>query len=68
MKIIEEKFNCYGEEDYDASYINWGFDDLDSQILMAEKLMDIFPRDGKSILDVACKSSLQHSNYGGCWF
>lgn len=37
MKIIEGKFNCYGEEDYDASYINWGFDDLYSGILMVKE-------------------------------
>lgn len=60
MKIINEKYNRYGEKDYDVSYINWGFDDLEYQIDMAEKLQKIFPLTAKSILDVACGISRYH--------
>lgn len=60
MKIIEEKYNRYGEEDYDTGYINWGFDDLETQIVMADKLQKIFPKDTKNILDVACGISRYH--------
>lgn len=59
MKIVEEKFNRYGEKDYDESYINWGFDDLDGQIVVAEKILNLVPN-ANSILDVACGIGRYH--------
>lgn len=60
MKIIKEKYNRYGEKDYDTGYINWGFDDLETQIVMAEKLQRMFPAGAEYILDVACGISRYH--------
>lgn len=60
MKIIEEKFNRYGDQDYDKEYIKWGFDDLDTQIVMAEKLQRLFHENSTKILDIACGISRYH--------
>ncbi|NGM82785.1 class I SAM-dependent methyltransferase [Paenibacillus sp. 7124] len=60
MKIIEEKYNRYGEKDYDTSYIGWGFDDLETQIRMAEKMQKLFPSGARAILDIACGISRYH--------
>lgn len=60
MKIIEEKYNRYGEQEYDKSYIDWGFDDLETQVVMAEKLQRLFPNNTKTIIDVACGISRYH--------
>ncbi|MFD1177953.1 class I SAM-dependent methyltransferase [Paenibacillus puldeungensis] len=61
MKIIEEQYNRYGEPDYDTGYIQWGFDDLETQLRMAEKLLSIFSKSGgKAILDVACGIARYH--------
>lgn len=60
MKVVVEKYNRYGEKDYDEGYINWGFDDLKSQIIMAKRLESIFPRNKKNILDIACGISRYH--------
>ncbi|MEK4661449.1 class I SAM-dependent methyltransferase [Priestia sp. FSL H7-0729] len=60
MKIIEEKFNRYGDQDYDKEYIKWGFDDLENQIVMAEKLQRLFPENSTKILDIACGISRYH--------
>ncbi|WP_434751575.1 class I SAM-dependent methyltransferase [Paenibacillus amylolyticus] len=60
MKIIEEKFNRYGEQDYDKEYIKWGFDDLETQIVMAEKLKRLFAENSNHILDIACGISRYH--------
>lgn len=65
MKIIKEKYNRYGEGDYDASYINWGFDELEEQNNMAKKIMRIAP-DSKSILDVACGIGRYHQVWLDC--
>lgn len=60
MRIIEETYNRYGEKDYDTSYIDWGFDDLETQLHMAESIRKMFPDGSRSILDVACGISRYH--------
>lgn len=60
MKIIEKKFNRFGEPDYDIGYIDWGFDPLPDQILLAEKLQQLFQPGAKRILDVACGIAHYH--------
>lgn len=60
MKIIEEKFNRYGEEDYDSSYIHWGFDELEEQLKMARQLQKLFPDHAHTIVDIACGISRYH--------
>ena len=63
MKIIAEKYSRYGEEDYDIGYVNWGFDGLDEQISMAEKLEKLFPENTEKILDVACGIARYHQTW-----
>lgn len=63
MKIIKEQYNRYGEEDYDIGYVNWGFDELDEQIIMAEKLEKLFPANTEKILDVACGIGRYHQTW-----
>jgi SAM-dependent methyltransferase len=60
MKITEEKYNRYGEKEYDSGYVNWGFDSLDEQMAMAEKIYRLLPPGTKSILDMACGIGRYH--------
>lgn len=63
MKIIEETYNRYGQEDYDTGYINWGFDDVEEQLDMASKVQALLPPQTASILDVACGIARYHQQW-----
>lgn len=61
MKIITERHDYrYGDKDYDTDYINWGFDALEEQQAMAQKMMKFFNRSAKSVLDVGCGIGRYH--------
>jgi len=61
MKIINMELNQYGQDDYDNSYLNWGFEKLEYQLVLANKLAKMFPENAKTILDLACGIGRYHS-------
>ena len=59
MKIIREKMVRYGEENFDKSYINWGFHSLEEQVKDANSILPIIKKDSL-VLDVACGIGRYH--------
>lgn len=60
MVINRQKGSQYGKREWDEEYIKYGFKDEASQIDFAQKLLKIFPKQIKSILDVACGIGRYH--------
>ena len=60
MKINRQKGSQYGNREWDIEYMKWGFKDEASQLDFAQKLLKIFPKQAKTILDVACGTGRYH--------
>jgi 2-polyprenyl-3-methyl-5-hydroxy-6-metoxy-1,4-benzoquinol methylase len=61
MMVINRQKGCqYGKREWEEQYIKYGFKDEASQIDFAQKLIKIFPKQAKSILDVACGIGRYH--------
>lgn len=55
MKTIAQEAFQYGKSDWDTDYLNWGFHDVDTQMIEAESVMRMLPQDTPlKILDLAC--------------
>lgn len=55
MRVIEQKAFQYGKSDWDTDYLKWGFHDVDTQLIEAESVMRILPKDPPlKMLDLAC--------------
>lgn len=61
MKIIRKSATPYGQEDFDWSYVDWGFNDETEQIGTAQILAGSFPASAKRLLDVACGIGRYHA-------
>ena len=54
MRIIKKQMHNYGEADFDADYLTWGFHDLNTQIEEAESILHLIKStEPQKILDLA---------------
>jgi len=60
MTINKQRGSQYGNREWDEEYMKRGFKDEESQIDFAKKLLKIFPKHAKTILDVACGIGRYH--------
>jgi SAM-dependent methyltransferase len=67
MRRIKKQMHRYGEPDFDAEYLDWGFHDTKTQIEEAESVLRLVgDRGPQKILDLACGIGTHAIHWAKC--